>query len=131
MIATAGEEASEKEFIDDTAASSLIELSRSSRGQTEERSHRRSPTQQLIKIGDNVILVEMAEDDDMDMSTSGTQQHPNNKNEYIIWVESQVVVESVKLAKRGNGVAQTKLCKDLYFCFEERGPSFVGNVSLL
>jgi len=84
VIATAGEEASEEEFIDDTAASSLIELSRSSRGQTEERSHRRSPTQQLIKIGDNVILVEMDEDDDMDMSTSGTQQHPNNKNEYII-----------------------------------------------
>ena len=85
MIATA----SEKEVIDDTAASSLIELSRSSRGgQMEQPSHRprrRSPTQQLIKIGDNVILVEMAEDDDMDdMSASGTQQHPNNKNEFII-----------------------------------------------
>ena len=50
VIATAGEEASEKEFIDDTAASSLIELSRSSRGQTEERSHRRSPTQQVWSL---------------------------------------------------------------------------------
>ena len=122
VIATAGEEASEEEFIDDTAASSLIELSRSSRGQTEERSHRRSPTQQLIKIGDNVILVEMDEDDDMDMSASGTQQHPNNKNEYIIWVERQVVVESVKLAKRGNGVAQTRPCKDLYFALKREVP---------